>query len=646
MRTADFPRLLLVLSTVLSLVACGGGGGGGDAGSGTTPPTPGLPSEPVLSGVVAVGAPLGGASITVIDSKGNALGSATAHPVDGSYSLRLSSKAISTPVLVQARGLDATGAPVLLHSVVATPAVTMNANVTPLSDAVLHLALGTEVAPVFAKAADQQAVLANLSLLTAASDFLKTLIKTPLSDVKISDSKTLDLLNASGFAANKNPADLLLDLLRVNVVRSNLDVLQLQLSNKLQPAGTAEVVVDLALARTELAKTTGSTPTLAITSTLKATTAAAATAANLGVIDDVGVALNQLIAQGGEAAAIAENALLAGYDKHNGGGGGVLSAKLATFAAKNWQLSRFQLLGCADDALVSGNCARVLVGAFVTDSSGKRVDYFSDALTYDTKTKKWQLKGNGRELDFQLRPLAWWALDGAGAPETIAGSPNPALGVQVLLQAQDPTSSTGLIEKATVQTPSGFSLPFAYCEQYWICVSEVAGASTVTATGGIRDTLLASASVGWLGGADTVRAARYIASYSLGGANKTRTAFLPSHLQSAAPASSRYPVFNGVSSSAPLTLAALRAGLDPVWSTWAAANPDLRLISVRAVIRYSDGRVQQREFTVAPSETTRFASPLPGVAALAIGGTPVHELWLTAQDGLGRRLLTRYTLRS
>jgi hypothetical protein len=95
-----------------------------------------------------------------------------------------------------------------------------------------------------------------------------------------------------------------------------------------------------------------------------------------------------------------------------------------------------------------------------------------------------------------------------------------------------------------------------------------------------------------------------------------------------------------------LTLAALRAGLDPVWSTWATANPDLRLISVRAVIRYSDGRVQQREFTVSPSETTRFASPLPGVAALAIGGTPVHELWLTAQDGLGRRLLTRYTLRS
>lgn len=645
MRTAVFPRLLLVASTVLSLVACGGGGGS-DAGSGSTPSTPGLASEPVLSGVVAVGAPLGGASITVIDSKGNALGSTTAHPVDGSYSLKLSSKAISTPVLVQARGLDATGAPVLLHSVVATPAVTMTANVTPLSDAVLHLALGTEVAPVFAKAADQQTVLANLSQLTVASDFLKTLIKTPLSDVKISDSKTLDLLNASGFAANKSASDLLLDLLRVNVVRSNLDVPQLQLSNKLQPAGAAEVVVDLAIAKTELAKTTGSTPTLAITSTLKVTTAAAATAANLATIDDVAVALNQLIAQGGEAPAIAANALLAAYDKHNGGGGGVLAAKLATFASKNWQLGRFQLLGCADDALVSGNCARVLVGAFVTDSSGKRVDYFSDALTYDTKTKKWLLKGNGRKLDMQLKPLGWLALDAAGATDGAASSPNPALGVQVLLQSQDPTSSTALLDKATIQTPSGFSLPFAYCEQYWICLSDTAGASSVTATGSISDTLLASASVGWLGGADTLRGARYIASYTLAGVSETRSAYLPSHLQTAAPATSRYPVIDGVSSTAPLTLAALKAGLDPVWSTWAAANPDLRLLSIRAVIRYADGRLQQREFVVAPSETTRFASPMGGVGPLAIGTPVAYELWLTAQDGLGRRLLTRYTLKS
>ena len=630
--------LLLSLLAALALVACGGGGGGTSDSTST-----GLASEPVLSGVAAVGAPLGGATITVIDSKGTALGTTTAHAADGSYSLKLSTKNISGAVLVQAKGLDATGTPVLLHSVVATPAVTMTANITPLSDAVLALALGTEPGPVFAKAADQQSVLAGLAQLTAASDFLKVLIKTPLADVKISDSKTLDLLNASGFAANKNSQDLLLDLLRVSLTRNAQDQALLQLSNKLLVSGAAEVVVDLATARTELAKTTGSTPANAITSALKVTTAAAATAANLATVDDVAVALNQLIAQGPNAATIAGNALLAAYDKHNGGDASVLAARLAGFATTNWQLSRFQLLGCADDVLVSGNCARVLVGAFVTDSTGKRVEYFADALGYDTKAKKWLLKGNGRKLDFRIRPLAWIALDAAGAADSAASSPNPALGVQVLLQAKD-ASAGQLLDKATVQTPSGFSLPFAYCAQDWMCVSDTAGATSVTATGRVSDTLLASASVGWLGGADTLRGAKYIASFTLSGASETRVSYLPAHLQTSAPALARYPAFDGVSSSTPLTAAALKAGLDPSWSTWAAANPDLRLLSVRAVIRYDDGRLQQREFSVAPSETTRFASPMAGVGPLAIGTPVAFELWLTAQDSAGRRLVSRYRI--
>lgn len=636
-------HLFLSLLAALALSACGGGGGDSGASSGgSAGGSSGLASEPVLSGVAAVGAPLGGATITVIDSKGTALGTTTAHAADGSYSLKLSSKNISGAVLVQARGLDATGAPVLLHSAVATPAVTMTANITPLSDAVLALALGTEPGPVFAKAADQQSVLAGLAQLTAASDFLKVLIKTPLSDVKISDAKTLDLLNANGFAANKGSQDLLLDLLRVNLTRNAQDQALLQLSNKFLVSGAAEVVVDLATARTELAKTTGSTPTNAISSTLKATTAAAATAANLATIDDVAVALNQLIAQGPGAIATS-NALFSAYDKHNGSDATALATRLAGFATTNWQLSRFQLLGCADDVLTSGNCSRVLVGSFVTDSSGKRMDYFADALSYDTKTKKWSLKGNGRKLDFRIRPLAWLALDAAGAVDSAASSPNPALGVQVLLQAQD-SGDAQLLDKATVQTPSGFSLPFAYCAQDWMCVSDTAGATSVDATGKVSDTLLASASVGWLGGADTLRGARYIASFTLAGANETRVAHLPAHLQISAPALARYPVFDGVSSSAPLTAAALRAGLDPSWSGWATANPDLRLLSVKAVIRYADGRLQQREFVVAPSETTRFASPMAGVGPLAIGTPVAFELWLTAQDGAGRRLVSRYRI--
>lgn len=638
MRTV-LARLLLTAITLLALSACGGGGGSDSSGGSSSS----LSADPVLSGVAAVGAPLGGATITVIDSKGTALGTTTAHATDGSYSLTLSSRSISGAVLVQAKGLDATGMPVLLHSAVATPAVTMTANITPLSNAVLTLALGTEVAPVFASAATQQTVLAGLAQLTAASDFLKVLIKTALTDVKISDASALDLLNASSFAANKSAADLLLDVLRVSFVRSNQDVLQLQLANKFLPSGVAEVVVDVAAAKTELAKTTGGSPTNAITSTLKVTTTAATTATNLGTIDDVGAALNQLIAAGTDTTTFTSSSLLSSYDKHNGGGGGVLAYQLATFASSNWQLSRFQLLGCADATLASGNCTLVQVGAFVTDSSGKRRDYFSNVLSYDTKAKKWVLKGNGRKVDLQLKAMAWYALDANGAADSTASSPNPALGVQVLLQAQDPTSSDQVLTSATVQTASGFALPFAYCSQAWMCKSDTAGATSVTATGSVTDTLLASASVGWLGGADTLRGAKYVASYTISGTSETRTAYLPAHLQSSAPATARYPVLDGISSSAPLTLTALAAGLDPSWKTWATANPDLRMLNLKFVVRY-ESRLQQREFTVAPYESSNFSSAMAGVGPIS-GFTPQGcELWLLAQDGLGRRLATRYRL--
>lgn len=642
MRTA-FVRLLLTAITLLALNACGGGGSSSDSSSSSSSSTT-LTADPVLSGVAAVGAPLGGAAITVIDSKGNALGTTTAHATDGSYSLTLSSRSISGAVLVQAKGLDATGTPVLLYSAVATPAVSMTANITPLSNAVLHLALGTEVAPVFANAASQQTVLAGLAQLTAASDFLKVLIKTALTDVKISDASTLDLLNASSFAANKSAADLLLDVLRVSLVRSNQDVLQLQLANKFQPSGAAEVVVDVATAKTELAKTSG-TPSNAITSTLKVTTTAATTAGYLSTIDDVGAALNQLIAAGTDTTTFTSSSLLSSYDKHNGGGGGVLAYQLATFASSNWQLSRFQLLGCADATLASGNCALVQVGAFVTDSSGKRRDYFSNVLSYDTKAKKWVLKGNGRKVDLQLKPMAWYALDANGVADSTASSPNPALGVQVLLQAQDPTSSDQVLTSATVQTVSGFALPFAYCSQAWMCKSDTAGATSVTATGSVTDTLLASASVGWLGGADTLRGAKYVATYtpSSSTTSETRTGYLPAHLQSSAPAVARYPVLDGISSSAPLTLTALAAGLDPSWKTWATANPDLRMLNLKFVVRY-ESRLQQREFTVAPYESTSFSSAMAAVGPIS-GYTPQGcELWLLAQDGLGRRLATRYRL--
>ena len=84
--------------------------------------------------------------------------------------------------------------------------------------------------------------------------------------------------------------------------------------------------------------------------------------------------------------------------------------------------------------------------------------------------------------------------------------------------------------------------------------------------------------MGWVGGTDTQRNAKYVASYSINDVAETRSALLPGELPATAPAASRFPILDGVGISAPLTRIGLNAGLAMDWTAWAAANPDLRLI--------------------------------------------------------------------
>ena len=175
------------------------------------------PSPLVVSGVVSVGAAVGAASVSLLDASGQALGTATAHPVDGSYRITLSTSSPPLPLFLQAQGTDAGGRPVLLHSLVPSLGSTgATAHITPLTQAVAALALGQDPQAAFAK--PQEAALpSTTALLTPAADFLKTLLKSPLADVKISDATKLDLLSDSGFATPKSAADLLLESTRVQV---------------------------------------------------------------------------------------------------------------------------------------------------------------------------------------------------------------------------------------------------------------------------------------------------------------------------------------------------------------------------------------------------------------------------------------------
>ncbi|MGQ3052522.1 MAG: hypothetical protein ACT6S0_12120 [Roseateles sp.] len=637
------PYRLATFAVILSLAACGGGGGDG----GGTPP---LDKPPTLRGVAATGAPLVNAQVSVVDGQGKVVGTATTHGADGSYNLTLSVNTPAAPLFIQARGMDAAGTMQVLHSVVPTIAAAMVSHVTPLTNAVVALSLGTEPAPVFAAAATSAGQFTQMaSAAPAASDFLKTLVKTQLTDLKFTDPKTLDLLADANFAANKGPHDLLIEAVRVDLARSRLNVPLLQIGNKFLAAPTAEVVVELPKAQTELLKTSDAAPATAITSTLKAATSASALLANLPGLDELGAALNQLIAQGQDVSRLLDAPLLAGYDKHNGRVKTQLAGTLYTYSTANRQFGRFQLLGCADDAPATGNCAKVMVGAVVSDSSGAVVDVFSDVVSYNksaTTTNKWNLVGNGKKLAVAAQPLGFMALNADGSAST-AVVPNPGIGLQVEIQAQMPDPLPGnppiqLINAATVQLPGGFSIPFGYCNRPQLCVSTTPGATILIPTGGVGDLAIQRSAVGWVGSVDSVRAAKYLINYSYAGVAETRNAYLRADVLGE-PAAARFPVVDGMSAANPLAAANLQGGTLAInWATWAAANPDLRIIEVKRVFTPAAGGAPTVVDTPAPL-------PPRTAVTLSAAFTPVgavrSELWLQATDAQGRRFHTRYTAR-
>ena len=628
------------LALTLLLTACGGGGGGSS--------TPVLDTPPTLRGVAATGAPLVNAQVSVVDGQGKAVGTATTHAADGSYSLTLSVNNPAAPLFIQARGMDAAGSMQVLHSTVPTISAAMVGHVTPLTNAVVALALGTEPAPVFTAASTSASQLTQMASATsAASDFLKTLVKTQLTDLKFTDPKTLDLLADASFAANKGAHDLLIESVRIDLARSRLNVPVLQIANKFIAGTTAEVVVELPTAQTELLKTAG-TPANAITSTLKAATSATTLLGNLPALDDLSAALNQLIAQGRDVSTILTNALVTGYDKHNGRVKTDLAAILSVDTTANRQFGRFQLLGCADDTPAAGNCAKVLVGAVISDSTGTVVDLFSDAVSYNkaaTTTNKWNLIGNGKKLAVAVYPLAFTALNADGTADT-ALSPNPGIGLQVEIQAQTPdpipvNPPIQLLSSATLQLPGGFSIPFGYCSRPFLCVSTTTGATSLIATGGVGDLAIQRAAVGWVGTADSVRGAKYPVTYTISGTAETRNAYLRADVLGD-PAAALFPALDGLTANLPLRAVDLQAGtLALDWHSWAAANPDLRLIEIKRVFTPTTGGAPTVLSTTVPLPPKTTLATLG--AAFTPTGSVKSELWLQAMDSQGRRFHTRYT---
>ena len=624
------------------LIACGGGGGGGggaDTGGSSTPL--------VLSGVAASGAPLGSASVTVLDASGTQVGAGSTHPTDGSYRITLSNQSPKAPLLVEVRGLSAQGDMVLLHSAVPKTAAGMVANVSPLSEALLAMTLGDLPAAVFKDVTGHSAAVSLIGTqLSAAADFLKTLIKANIGDAKITDATALDLLGDASFTASKGPQDLLIEALRVDLGASGNGTPQLMLANKLNPGAPAEVVLDLSLLKAELAKGSGASPLNAVTSTLKATSGAGTVLGNAASLDELGAALNKMLAQGLSAAAINSHSLLSAFTLNDSRDKASMALYFADLSSKNYQLGRFQIVACLDEVLSSGNCARLQVSAPVTDSTGKVLDIFQTTVNYLKSTTagvpSWRLYGNARNLEFSVFPMAVATFGGDGSLQS-GSSANPRVGVQLDLQGQTVDAPiAGALDSGVVQTPNGFAIAMAYCARPRMCISKTPGATSTTATGQVTDVALLQGSVGWIGGADALRAAKYSVTFTqAGGTPKTQSAYLRAEVP-ANPASSRFPMIDDLSSSSMLLGRQLVTGRKYSWAKWAAANPDMRMLSIKLIQGAGATAPLLRELKLAlpvSTEQALGASILPG------GATPtVSELWLVAADAQGRRFHSRFVL--
>jgi hypothetical protein len=154
----------------------------------------------MLSGTVAAGAPMVHATVTVKDANG--LTRTSAVGVDGSYS-GISTAGLTAPFILQACGLvDANYT--CFHSVVQQPGV---ANVTPLTQATVALALGSNPAAAFTtgtvpSAADLGTQAARLA--TALADLLA---RAGISGVDFA---------TSAFAADRSGMDKVLDSVHVS----------------------------------------------------------------------------------------------------------------------------------------------------------------------------------------------------------------------------------------------------------------------------------------------------------------------------------------------------------------------------------------------------------------------------------------------
>jgi len=214
-------RSTLAAAVLFALAGCGGGGGGD-----TTPVTPPPPAATTLSGVVAAGAPIANAAISIKDASGTT--KTVSAQSNGAYSLDVSN--LKAPFVIEASGVLA-GNLVVLHSVLpsVTAGTSATANVTPLTEALVAAVGGAKPVKVFTSPDTSKLTPAAVD---AAQGTLKKALATVLTAANV--PANVDLVQ-SPFTANKTGLDAVIDAVKVQVTTTTGTDAQVVLTNKLNP---------------------------------------------------------------------------------------------------------------------------------------------------------------------------------------------------------------------------------------------------------------------------------------------------------------------------------------------------------------------------------------------------------------------------
>ena len=622
-----FFRFCIASLALTLLTGCGGG-----QTAVTATPATGLSGGSVITGVVATGSPLLGATIRMIDATGktvgfvdaagNATNSGTTSLTDGSYRLTMGVTAATLPLVIEVYGRNIAGTPVIMHSMLTSNTPPTVANVTPATEAVLALLVGANPASLFSRAGNNPgiALLSNPTAVSAAID----LINMVFSSYPGVTGAPFDFFGDSKFAADKTKLDAALEGLRIQVGQDANGNDQLQFSNKLKDASTIDAGIDLALAKTNL--TSGNTPAIVVYNNFKQLV----DLTTLAEMDKLSTEVNKIIARKGSSA---DFSTLVDPNYANNYYGTYLDFRNGlSYISNTYQLSRFQVTGCA-----GVTCNSLLVSALITNNIGMVVGYLSDAVSYDTG--KWLFKGNGLLSDFHLYPAAYITY---GLDENPTTAP-PVTGVFVSINTVPATDAFSSIDTDTVRvitTPSQRVFRFTDCRRTYKCLS-----TAQPLTGGVSDTLLIPS---MLGSADIESGAKYQLNLVLDPAdpnyNRKDYYYLSGELPSIS--SNSFPKLDTIYATNPLRTTDITNGGRVVsWQTWAAANPNMTIILVRTVI--SAPAVVPVLLPIITDailpviDPGKIALPAPSVKS-PINATS-FQIWLGAQDNMGRRYYSNYT---